>query len=89
MKSETSLFPPTLKVEAYKLVSDFDFEAQGEIYGCFVILMVNSIFLSWPGLKLTTFIFCKNIFTTIYDYEHLCMFGNVDFQIHPFIVLPL
>ena len=35
-KSETTLFPATLKVEAYKVVSDFDFEAQGERYSHFV-----------------------------------------------------
>ena len=36
-KSETTLFLPTLKVEAYKVVSDFDLEAQGESYGHFVV----------------------------------------------------
>ena len=38
-KSEPNLFPLTLKVEAYKVVSDFDFEAQGESYGRFVIFL--------------------------------------------------
>ena len=51
-KSETSLFPPTLKVEAYKLDSDFDFEAQGESYGCFVIFNGQFHFLVLAGGKI-------------------------------------
>ena len=39
-KSEPTLFPLTLKVEAYKVGSDFDFEAQGDSYGRFVIFYV-------------------------------------------------
>ena len=48
-KSEPNLFPLTLKVEAYKVVSDFDFEAQGESSAILSFCIWKYLKCQWLG----------------------------------------